>query len=164
MPEEYIVHDGAIIYPGAVIGKGCKIQAGALIFDGVTLEDDVFVGPGVVFTNVKIPRAYKKAKEFEKTLVKRGASIGANATIICGVTIGEYSLIGAGSVVTRSVPANSIVAGNPAREIYCFGISLPILLPLPAAGIITFTPNSSAFLKKEKRSIASPNLNIATSQ
>ena len=108
---------GVQIFDGAIIGDRCNIQAGALIFNGVTLEDDVFIGPGVVFTNDKLPRAYIKVDEFEKTLVKKGASIGANATIICGITIGEYALVGAGAVVTKDVPDNTIVAGNPARII-----------------------------------------------
>lgn len=106
---------GTEIFDGAIIGDRCKIQAGALIFSGVTLEEDVFVGPGVVFTNDKYPRAYRNLKEFEKTLVKKGASIGANATIICGITIGEYAFVGAGSVVTKDVPDKAIVIGNPAR-------------------------------------------------
>jgi len=106
---------GVEIFPGAIIGDRCNIQAGALIFSGVTLEDDVFIGPGVVFTNDKFPRAYVDRNEFEKTLVKKGASIGANATIICGITIGEYALVGAGAVVTKDVPDNAVVVGNPAR-------------------------------------------------
>lgn len=108
---------GVEIFPGAVIGKRCKIQAHALIFNGVTLEDDVFVGPGAVFTNDRIPRAYKKEWTLVETLVKKGASIGANATIICGVTIGKYALVGAGAVVTRDVPDFAIVVGNPARVV-----------------------------------------------
>lgn len=108
-----------------VIGKNCKIQAFAFIPEGVTIEDEVFIGPHACFVNDKLPRATNKdgtLKEssdwkVEKTLVRKRASIGANATILCGVTIGENSVVGAGSVVTKDVPKNSIVAGNPARLI-----------------------------------------------
>jgi len=109
---------GVHVANGVVIGNGCAIQNGAQLFTGVTLEDDVFVGPCAVFTNVTTPRAFVHRKQaFKPTLVKRGASIGANATILCGVTIGEYALIGAGAVVTRDVGPHRIVVGNPIREI-----------------------------------------------
>ena len=108
---------GVHVAPGVVIGNGCAIQNGVQLFTGVTLEDDVFVGPCAIFTNVTTPRAFVDRKqEFKPTLVKRGASIGANATILCGVTIGEYAMIGAGAVVTRDVSMHRIVIGNPARE------------------------------------------------
>lgn len=104
-------------YIGKVrIGHGCRVQNNVSIYDGVTLEDDVFLGPSCVFTNVKHPRAHVSRKDaFAHTLVCRGASIGANATIVCGVTIGEYALIGAGAVVTRDVAPHAIVVGTPAR-------------------------------------------------
>lgn len=106
---------GVHVAPGVVIGNGCAIQNGAQLFTGVTLEDDVFVGPCVVFTNVKNPRAFiNRKQEFKPTLVKRGASIGANAIIVCGVTIGEYAMVGAGAVVTKDVPAHYLVHGAPA--------------------------------------------------
>jgi UDP-2-acetamido-3-amino-2,3-dideoxy-glucuronate N-acetyltransferase len=109
---------GVHIANGVVIGSGCAIQNGAQLFTGVTLEDDVFVGPCAVFTNVKTPRAFVDRKqEFRPTLVKRGASIGANATILCGVTISEYAMIGAGAVVTEGVRPHRIIVGNPPREI-----------------------------------------------
>ncbi len=111
------------IQKGAVVGNNCKIQSHSFLCEGVTLEDEVFVGHGVMFTNDRFPRATndeglpKTDNEWacEKTVVKRGASIGSNATILCGLTIGERAIIGAGSVVTKDVPAGAIVAGNPAR-------------------------------------------------
>ncbi len=120
------------IQKGAKIGKNCKIEAFAFIPTGVLLEDEVFVGPCVCFTNDKYPRAttkggnLKAAEDWEvtKTTVKKRASIGANATIVCGVTIGENSIIGAGSVVTKNIPADSIAVGNPARVIGNLGKSL----------------------------------------
>jgi UDP-2-acetamido-3-amino-2,3-dideoxy-glucuronate N-acetyltransferase len=107
---------GVHVGPGVRVGDGCRIQNGAQLFAGVTLEDNVFVGPCVVFANVKTPRAFvKRASAFDSIVVKRGASIGANATILPGVTIGEYALVGAGAVVTKDVPAHVIVIGNPAK-------------------------------------------------
>lgn len=109
------IGDGVHIAGSVVIGDGCSIQNGAQLFTGVTLEDDVFVGPNVVFTNVITPRAFISRKnDFRPTRVERGASIGANATIRCGVTIGEYAMIGAGAVVTKDVPAYETWTGNPA--------------------------------------------------
>jgi len=107
------------------IGKNCKIEPFAFIPEGVTLEDGVFIGPHVCFTNDKLPRAtntdgsLKSEDDWEisKTIVKKRAAIGANATIMCGITIGENAMIGAGSVVTKDVPKNSIAVGNPAKII-----------------------------------------------
>ncbi len=100
------------------IGHGCRIQNHVSIYDGVTLEDDVFLGPSCVFTNVKHPRAHVQRKdEYARTLVCKGATIGANATIVCGVTIGEYAMIGAGAVITADVPPHALVIGTPARRI-----------------------------------------------
>jgi UDP-2-acetamido-3-amino-2,3-dideoxy-glucuronate N-acetyltransferase len=96
------------------IGHRCKIQNSVSVYNGVTMEDDVFVGPNVAFTNDKVPRAFNAEWKITPTLVKRGASIGANATILCGITIGQYAMIAAGSVVTKSVPDHSLVMGNPA--------------------------------------------------
>lgn len=97
------------------IGDRCKIQNGVYVFYGVTLEDDVFVGPNVSFTNDRVPRAFNNEWKVSQTLVKKGASIGANATIICGVTIGEYAMVAAGSVVTKDVEPYTLVMGVPAK-------------------------------------------------
>jgi UDP-2-acetamido-3-amino-2,3-dideoxy-glucuronate N-acetyltransferase len=100
------------------IGNGVKIQNNVSVYQGVTIEDDVFLGPSVVFTNVINPRSFVERKhEFKPTLVKKGASIGANATIVCGIELGEYCLIGAGSVVLKNVKPFAVMAGNPAQLI-----------------------------------------------
>ena len=100
------------------IGNNVKIQNNVSVYDAVELEDDVFCGPSMVFTNVINPRSHVPRKsEYQKTLVKKGASIGANATIVCGVTLGEYAFVGAGSVVTKDVPAYALIAGVPGRRI-----------------------------------------------
>ncbi|MGQ4911703.1 MAG: acyltransferase [Candidatus Thorarchaeota archaeon] len=98
-----------------VIGNNVKIQNGVSVYHGVIIEDDVFCGPHMTFTNDLYPRAFGEGWEVSKTLVKRGASIGAHATIICNTTLGEYCMIGSGAVVTRDVPAHGLVVGNPAR-------------------------------------------------
>ena len=111
---------GQNVYIGSnvKIGDHIKIQNNVSIYEGVELEDYVFCGPSMVFTNIKIPRSefpQRGSEYYDKTLVKKSASIGANATIICGVTIGEYALIGSGTVVTKDVPAYALVVGNPGR-------------------------------------------------
>jgi UDP-2-acetamido-3-amino-2,3-dideoxy-glucuronate N-acetyltransferase len=112
-----ILGQNCFVGGGAVVGDGCKVQNNVSLYDGVVLEDEVFVGPSAVFTNVVIPRAFIDRKHaYAETRVGRGASIGANATIVCGRTIGEYALVGAGAVVTRDVPAHALVAGVPARR------------------------------------------------
>lgn len=113
------------IQKGARIGKRVKVSSHTFICEGVTIEDEVFVGHGVMFINDKYPRATTDAGQLQTeadwtctpTLIKRGASLGSNATILCGVTVGENAIVGAGSVVTRDIPAGAVVAGNPARII-----------------------------------------------
>ncbi len=99
------------------IGNNCKVQNSVSVYHGVTIEDDVFVGPNVTFTNDRVPRAFGDWK-VTPTLIKKGASLGANCTIVCGITIGEYALVAAGSVVTKDVEPYSMVMGNPARHSY----------------------------------------------
>lgn len=125
------IGDGSRIGPfveiqkGARIGRNCKLSSHSFVCEGVDIEDEVFVGHGVMFTNGLLPKATNEDGTLQRdgdwecmpTLVRRGASIGSNATIVCGVTIGQNALVGAGAVVTRNVPDHAIVAGNPARVI-----------------------------------------------
>jgi UDP-2-acetamido-3-amino-2,3-dideoxy-glucuronate N-acetyltransferase len=105
-----------VISADVVIGDNVKIQNNVSVYTGVELEDDVFCGPSMVFTNVVNPRSHVSRKhEYRRTLVRRGASLGANATIVCGYTIGRYAFIGAGAVVTRDVPDHALLVGNPGR-------------------------------------------------
>lgn len=115
--ERCNIGQNVVISPGVTLGNNVKVQNNVSIYTGVTCEDDVFLGPSMVFTNVINPRsAIVRKNEYKATLVKKGASIGANATIICGHTIGEYALIGAGAVVTKDVPAYALIIGNPAKQ------------------------------------------------
>lgn len=105
-----------VIGPNAIIGDNVKAQNNISFYDGVIIENDAFIGPSVVFTNVTNPRSFiVRKKEYKKTLIKKGASLGANSTIVCGVTVGEYAFVGAGSTVTKDVPDFGLVYGNPAR-------------------------------------------------
>jgi UDP-2-acetamido-3-amino-2,3-dideoxy-glucuronate N-acetyltransferase len=116
--EKCNIGQNVVIGPDVTIGNGCKIQNNVSVFKGVTLEDEVFCGPSMVFTNVYNPRAaIRRMDEIRPTLVKIGATIGANATIVCGVTIGRYAFIGAGAVITKDVKDHALLAGNPARQI-----------------------------------------------
>lgn len=110
------IGQNVVISPGVILGNGVKIQNNVSVYSGVVCEDDVFLGPSCVFTNVINPRSFIARKdEYRPTLIKKGASIGANATIVCGHTIGCYAFIGAGAVVTRDVPDYALMLGNPAR-------------------------------------------------
>ncbi len=110
------IGQNVVISPGVVLGNGVKVQNNVSIYTGVTCEDEVFLGPSMVFTNVINPRAFiERKEEFKPTRIKKGASVGANATIVCGITIGSYAFIGAGAVVSRDVPDYALVYGNPAR-------------------------------------------------
>lgn len=112
------IGQNVVIGPDVIIGKGCKIQNNVSVFKGVTLEDGVFCGPSMVFTNIYNPRAeIRKMDQVRPTLVKKGATIGANATIICGTTLGKYCFVGAGSVVNKNIPDYALVVGNPAKQI-----------------------------------------------
>ncbi len=112
------IGQNCVISPNVVLGKNVKIQNNVSIYTGVICEDDVFLGPSMVFTNVNNPRsAINRRGQYEKTVVKKGASIGANATIVCGNDIGRFAFIGAGSVVTKAVPDYALVVGNPSKQI-----------------------------------------------
>jgi UDP-2-acetamido-3-amino-2,3-dideoxy-glucuronate N-acetyltransferase len=114
----------SVVGPKVKIGSGVKVQNNVSVYEGVEVEDDVFLGPSMVFTNVINPRAFiQRKEEFKKTLLKKGSSIGANATIICGVTIGEYALIGSGAVINRNVKPYALMVGVPAKQIGWVGIS-----------------------------------------
>ena len=116
--ENCVIGQNVMIAPQVVLGNQVKVQNNVSVYTGVVCEDDVFLGPGCVFTNVINPRSFIERKnEFRSTLVKKGASIGANATILCGITIGEYAMIGAGSVVTKDVPPYTLIVGNPGKPI-----------------------------------------------
>lgn len=112
------IGQNVVISPDVVLGTNVKIQNNVSIYTGVICEDDVFLGPSMVFTNVINPRsAVNRKSEYAKTIVRKGASIGANATIVCGHDIGRFAFIGAGAVVTKTVPDYALVVGNPARQI-----------------------------------------------
>ena len=121
--ERCILGQNVFIGSGVTIGSGTKIQNNVSVYKGVTVEEDVFLGPSCVFTNVNNPRAFLERKdEFRTTRVGKGASVGANATIVCGHDIGRYAFIGAGAVITKDVPDYALMVGNPARQIgwMCF--------------------------------------------
>ena len=116
--EKCNIGQNVVISPGVILGKNVKVQNNVSVYTGVTCDDDVFLGPSMVFTNVINPRsAINRRDQYAKTHVGKGASIGANATIVCGHDIGEYAFVGAGAVVTKNVPAFALVVGNPAKQI-----------------------------------------------
>ena len=116
--ENCNIGQNVVVSPEVKLGRNVKIQNNVSVYTGVICEDDVFLGPSMVFTNVINPRsAVARKNEYKPTILRRGASVGANATIVCGNEIGEYALIGAGSVITKPVPAYALVVGNPARQI-----------------------------------------------
>ncbi len=123
MPDSIIgescnLGQNVVVSPKVVLGKNVKVQNNVSIYTGVVCEDDVFLGPSMVFTNISNPRsAVVRRDQYEETLVRKGASIGANATIVCGIEIGKYAFIGAGAVVIRDVPSYALVVGNPAKQI-----------------------------------------------
>jgi len=118
--ERCVLGQNVYVGPRVHIGRNVHLQNNVSVYEGVTLEDDVFCGPSMVFTNVRDPRAAfprGSAAEYERTLVRRGASLGANCTVVCGVTVGEWAFVGAGAVVTADVPAHALVVGVPARVV-----------------------------------------------
>ena len=118
MGENCNIGQNVVVSPDVVLGKNVKVQNNVSLYTGVVCEDDVFIGPSVVFTNISNPRsAVIRRDQYLKTLIEKGASIGANATVICGNKIGQYALIGAGAVVTKNVLPHALVVGNPARQI-----------------------------------------------
>ena len=115
--EQCNIGQNVVISPQVVLGRNVKIQNNVSVYTGVICEDDVFLGPSMVFTNVVNPRSHVNRKnEYASTLVRKGASIGANATVVCGNEIGEYALVGAGAVITKAVKPYALVVGNPARQ------------------------------------------------
>lgn len=116
--EDCILGQNVFVSNDVIIGNGVKIQNNVSVYDCVTLEDQVFCGPGMVFTNVYNPRAFVERKaEYKNTLVKRGATLGANCTIVCGVTIGEYAFVGAGTLINENVSAYALYVGVPGKQI-----------------------------------------------
>jgi len=116
--ENCNIGQNVVVSPEVILGRNVKVQNNVSIYSGVVCEDDVFLGPSMVFTNIKNPRsAIVRKDQYEKIFIRKGASIGANATIICGIEMGEYAMIGAGAVVTKNVKPYALVVGNPSKQI-----------------------------------------------
>ena len=116
--QNCVIGQNVVIFPEVILGNNVKVQNNVSVYTGVRCEDDVFLGPSCVFTNVINPRSFINRKdEFKPTLVKKGATIGANATVLCGISIGEYAMIGAGAVVTKDVEPYALIVGNPGKQI-----------------------------------------------
>jgi UDP-2-acetamido-3-amino-2,3-dideoxy-glucuronate N-acetyltransferase len=159
--ERCSLGQNVVVMNGTRIGRNVKIQNNVSVYEGVELEDDVFCGPSMVFTNVMNPRSHVSRKsEYRRTLVRRGASIGANATIVCGTTLGEYAFIGAGSVVAKDVPAYALMVGVPARRI---GWMCQCGERLPDSGAGTCRACGSTYESAGglTRQLTGPNLEIA---
>ncbi len=159
--ERCSLGQNVVVMNGTKIGTNVKIQNNVSVYEGVELEDDVFCGPSMVFTNVMNPRSHVSRKnEYRRTLVRRGASIGANATIVCGTTLGEYAFIGAGAVVAHDVPAFALMVGVPARRV---GWMCQCGERLPDGGAGRCAHCGSTYLSSEGvvRQLAGPNLEVA---
>lgn len=116
--ENCNIGQNVFMAPGVILGRNVKVQNNVSLYEGVICADEVFIGPSVVFTNVRNPRsAVNRREQYVSTHVGRGATVGANATLVCGHAIGEYAFVGAGAVVTKTIPAYALVVGNPARQI-----------------------------------------------
>jgi UDP-2-acetamido-3-amino-2,3-dideoxy-glucuronate N-acetyltransferase len=145
------IGQNVVIFPKVVLGKNVKIQNNVSVYTGVICEDDVFLGPSMVFTNIINPRsAVVRKGQYVETRVCKGASIGANATIICGNTIGEYAFIGAGAVVTKEVPPYALVVGNPSKQIGWMS-EYGHRLRFDEAGKATCPESAQEYLLKDKR-------------
>ena len=143
-----------VVGPKVTMGNGVKVQNNVSIYEGVEVEDDVFLGPSMVFTNVINPRAFiQRKEEFKKTLLKKGCSVGANATIICGVTIGEYALIGSGAVINKDVKPYALIVGVPAKQIGWVGVSGNTLKFVDGIAIDDFDKKKYAIIDENLKEI-----------